>query len=225
MNMFTIIGAAVIGAFSASSAVAAIVSVSGPASSGGTGPAIIGAPSDILEDLVTNTGMEGFDEAQNVLLTAPLSVDGGTIAAGTRVDSHMIFLNSLGSTRISHYDVDWTFSGRILGVMSDSGGTLEAASSSFLGAPGTNYTTPGAGTGAAAPFTARGLESNNGTGIGGEGYSVAGNVLTLGMVVTEPGDWVRVVTAPIPVPAALPLLAGALGGLGLLRGRKAKSAA
>lgn len=219
MNVIkTVAAGVVLGAMSASASLGAIVSVSGPNSSDGTAPEIIAAPTDLLDDTVTNTGMQGFDEAQNVLLTAALSVDGGVIPAGTRVDSHMIFLNTSTGSR-THFEVDWTFSGDILGVMSDSGGMLEAASTSFLGAPGTNYTVTGPGTGPAAPFTARGLEGF------GDGYSFSDNVLTISMQVSEPGDWVRVVTAPIPVPAALPLMAGALGGLGLLRARKAKRAA
>jgi len=211
MKLFQVIGAAVIGAFSASTAFAALVGVSGPLSSAGTAAEIIAAPTDLLDDLVTNTGMQGFDEQQNVLLTAPLSVDGGTIAAGKRVDSHMIFFNNATTTGLTHFDVEWTFARKILGVMSDSDGNLEAASTPFLGAIGTNY--PAAG------FANRGLEGF------GDGYSFSDNVLTISMQVSQPGDWVRVVTAPVPVPAALPLMAGALGGLGLLRARKAKRAA
>jgi hypothetical protein len=201
---------------------AALLGVSGPVSSAGTGPAIIGAPSDALDDLVTNTGMQGFDEAQQVTLASNILVDGGGIAAGTRVDSHMIFLNSQGRSRLSHFNVDWTFTGTILGIMSDGQGQFEAASTSQLGAPGTNYTVPSLGTGPAPPFNARGLERNDGVGDGpNDGYALVDPfTLRVGMVVTEPGDWIRVVTAAVPVPAALPLMAFALGGLGLAARRQ-----
>lgn len=136
-----------------------------------------------------------------MLLGSSIAVAGGSIAAGQVVDSHMIFLNSgpgNSSTRITHNEVDWTFSGAILGVMVNTSGSQEAATSSLLGAAGTSY--PGA-------FPNRGLE-------GGDGYSIAGNVLTLSMVVTEPGDWIRVVTAsPVPAPSAVILALTGLAGL------------
>lgn len=106
-------------AVAAGASQASIVSVVGPDSSLGTAPAIIAAPFKVLDDTVTNTGMQGFNEAQGVLLGAAINVDGGTVAAGTRVDSHMVFLNSAGNGRLGHFEVDWTFSGAILGVMSD----------------------------------------------------------------------------------------------------------
>jgi hypothetical protein len=190
---------------------ATLISVSGPTSTAGTAAAIIGAPSDALDDIVTNTGMQGFDERQDVLLAAPLAVDGGVIAAGTRVNSHMIFLNSEGSTDISHRNVVWTFDGIVLGVMSDSGGTLEAASTALLGNPLTNYTTTFLGSGPAAPYAARGLEAGS-----IDGYTQLGNQLTVTMRVTEPGDWIRVVTA-VPEPGTVMLLGLGLLGLGVRR--------
>ncbi|WP_422038293.1 hypothetical protein [Roseibium sp.] len=211
----------------ATNANAVITSVSGPNSSAGVAAAIIANPAHVLDDVTTNSGQQGFNEAQNVVLGSAISVDGGSIAAGTTVNSHMIFLNSSGNALISHFSVDWTFSGTILGVMSDKGGTLEAATSSVLGALGTNYTVPFPGSGAAAPFNARGLEQNDGQGDGSnDGYSINGNVLTLGMKVTEPGDWIRVVTATtVPIPAALPLLGGALAIGGFLGWRRKRSEA
>lgn len=199
---------------------AGLISVTGAMSSVGTAPAIIGAPSSILDDTAINTGMQGFNEAQNVVTTVAHGIDGGgSIAAGSRVDSHMIFLNSLGGSALSHFDVIWTFSGEILGIMSDPGGTLESASTFELGNPGTNYTSTFPGSGPAAPFNARGLESNNGGGgpFPADGYSlIAPNQLLVGMSVTEPGDWIRVVTAtPVPTPSTITLLGVVLAGLGL----------
>lgn len=202
---------------------ATIVGVSGPNSTLGTAAAIIAAPADALDDIVTNTGMEGFDEAQGVVLGSAVLIDGGgSIAAGTRVDSHMIFLNTEGNTRASHREVVWTFSGRILGIMSDSGGNLEAASTPQLGAPGTNYTVTFGGSGPAAPFPARGLEAS-----GIDGYSIVDPFsLLVTMEVTEPGDWIRVVTeaAVVPVPASVPLLLTGIGALGFAARKRRKTA-
>lgn len=190
----------------------ALIGVSGPVSTGtgsggGTLPAIIAAPPHALDDITTNTGMQGFDEAQGVLTTVAHATDSGSIAAGTLVDSHMIFLNSAGSATLRHYDVVWTFDNPIIGVMSDIGGNLEAASTFELGAPGTNYTVTFPGppaSGPAAPFPNRGLEAYP-----QDWYTVlTPYTLEVNMYVTEPGDWMRVVTQ-VPVPGAF--LLGMLG--------------
>lgn len=199
---------ALIGMMLGSTANAAIVSVTGPNSSAGTAPAIIAAPPHALDDIVTNTGMQGFNEAQAVLTTVAHAHDTGVIAAGTLVDSHMIFLNSQGSAGLSHRLVDWTFDGIILGVMSNQSGTLEAASTFELGNPLTNYTVTFPGSGPSAPFPARGMESN-------DSYLVLAGLKTIqvNMAVSEPGDWIRVVTAnPVPLPAAIWLFGAALIG-------------
>lgn len=194
----------IVAVLAAGPAQAALISVAGGPSSMGTLAAIIPAPSDALDDIVTNTGMEGFDEAQGVVTTVAHGIDGGGfILVSTLVDSHMIFLNSAGSPLLTHSSVLWTFDGLIIGVMSDSMGALEAASTFELGNPATNYTATFGGSGPAAPFPARGLE-------GGDSYVVAGNTITVTMGVTEPGDWIRVVTR-VPEPASLGLM-----GLGLI---------
>jgi hypothetical protein len=153
----------------------------------------------------------GFNERQGVLLGSALAVDGGTIAAGTRVDSHMIFFDSGGPSRTT--DATWTFSGNILGVMSDTAGNLERNSTGLLGSPLVSYPCDSS----TACFANRGLE-------GGDNYGVSGNTLRLHSVVTSPGDWIRVVTvSAVPEPSTVALFAlgmGFLGFVGMRRGRR-----
>ena len=188
---------------------------------GTSGGEIIAAPSQVTNSVAFNTIIQAFDEAQDVTLAAALSVDGGTIGAGTVVDSHMIFLNAEDNTPGLAFGlagtpaVTFTFDGVILGVMSDRQGNLEFASTPILGAPGSTYD---------APFAARGMEGNDFVNKTNDWYTVSGNTISLGMNVTQPGDWIRVVTAaPIPTPAAGLLLPFALGGLAAMRRRKKRS--
>lgn len=191
-----------------SQANATIISFTGSTSSQGVPASIIAAPASVQDAMVTNQAQQGFDEQQNVTLGAGLGFDfGGIIAAGTTVDSHMIFLNISAGSSITSHSVIWTFSGMVLGVMSDSAGTLEAASTPILGALGTVY---------GAPFGGRGME-------GGDGYSFTGNTLSVTMVVSQPGDWIRVITATVvPEPTTLALFGIGLAGIGFAR-RKNKS--
>ena len=148
---------------------------------------LLPAPNNVIDDPpgATNTHQQAFNERQGVTLLANLAVDDGVIPAGTVVDSHMIFLNTDGNVTVYDYGVAWTFNGLILGVMSDGTGSLEVASSPILGAVGTTYP--------AAPFSARGMESD-------DGYVVSGNTITVDMGVSEPGDWIRVITRSGQVP-------------------------
>ena len=217
--------AALLAAAAAMPAQAAIIGVSGPNSNRNVAAQIINAPTFATDAQVTNQAQQGFNEQQNVVLANPLNIDGpAVIDANTRVDSHMIFLNREGGgDTLRHGGVVWTFSGNILGVMSDRNGTAEFASTSFLGASNTIYQQPSLN----GTFNARGLESNNGTGLGNnDGYEIiAPNQIRVSMEVTQPGDWIRVVTAtPIPVPAALPLFLAALAGLGFMARRRVTAA-
>ena len=187
----------------ATSAHAALLSTNGSLSDQGVAAAIIAAPADANDDAASNLAIQAFDEAQNVVLSRDIQIDGGMILAGTLVSSHMIFLNSGpgdDDTRISHGiggtdAATFTFDGEILGVMSDKPGAYEVASSDILGAAGTSY--PG------AAFNARGMEENPLSGTNNDYYSFFGNTIEVGMLVTEPGDWIRVVTvSAVPLPAS-----------------------
>lgn len=197
---------------SAAPANATLISVTGPNSLLGGTPSIIGAPGNVKDAGAYNFAPQGFDEVQSFVLTKDLAVDHGIIAAGTEVSSHMIFFNNssgLGYTLNRDIGTKWTFDGDILGVMSDVYGRKEIASSSFLGAAGTIYPT--------VAFYARGLEP------GEDSYSINGNVLTLNTHISQPGDWIRVVTAsggsaPVPEPMSLALVGS--GMLAAVRARK-----
>lgn len=195
-----------------SQAQAALVSVSG-----GNGQ-IIPAVS-IQEDTPTNTHQQGFNEKQSVVLANDITVDAGTIAAGTTVDSHIIFLNTLHNLWMKDKNT-WEFDGEVLGVMSNKSGSLLKATNDIFAAFDDYFTV-----GKTLTFNAAGLEQNNING-NNDGYLAYGAMLDLQMVVTEPGDWIRVITASnlsaVPVPAAAFLFAPALLGLMGLR-RKAKN--
>ncbi len=201
-NKLTIAAVGLVLGMAASPAQAAILG----ASEGGI---IIDAPDSTDAHKTESNLMQGFNEKQNVLLKENLKVDFGEfIEAGIRVNSHMIFLDSPQSSRVTQ-SVEWLFDGDILGIMSDSRGKLEGASTAILGAEGTEYKT----------FGGRGLEGN-------EKYTVDGNKLNLQMTVTKPGDWIRVVTKAnaqsVPEPTSmLGLLAvGAFGTASTLKRKK-----
>lgn len=147
---------------------------------------IIAAPTDALDHAITDDDhMLGFDERQNLVLPHDLAVDQGTIAAGTRVSSHLILFNQRAVDGPRHSANDWVFDGIVIGVMSDVAGRLEAASSALLGAPGTAYPPGG--------FAHRGFESPDRY----EGVGTA--TLRVEMRVWQPGDWIRVITAAQPI--------------------------
>ena len=160
---------------------AAILAVDGPPSSRGEAAAIITAPASVHDDAFFADAMRGFDERQGVVLRKRLLVDGGSIAAGTAVDSHLIFLSPYPDHPTRHVAVSWRFSGPVLGVMSDTHCELQMQSDALLGNPGTRY--PGRS-------VFRGMERRL-----GDGYHIVAETITVTMTVPQLGDWIRVITA------------------------------
>lgn len=160
---------------------AAILAVDGPPSSRGEAATIITAPASVYDDAFFANAMRGFDERQGVVLRQRLLVDGGAIAAGTAVDSHLIFLSPYPDHPTRHVAVSWRFSGPVLGVMSDTHCELQMQSDALLGNPGTRY--PGR-----SAF--RGMERRL-----GDHYQIAAEIITVTMTVPQLGDWIRVITA------------------------------
>ncbi|MBT8131158.1 MAG: hypothetical protein KJO35_02725 [Gammaproteobacteria bacterium] len=160
-----------------------------------------------------------WNELQNFTLTQDLRVDRVAdpdapfvqqvgndflIVAGTVVSSHYIQWDP-GAGSESRVDTSILFDSEIFAFLTDDQNLFD---SDYLGVPGIDYN----------DFGLRGLESGDTTVFGTDLSTV-----DISWSAGSPGDWTRGVTAfspsAVPVPAALPLMAGALGVLGLL-GRK-----
>lgn len=203
----------------AASSQAIIVSVGGTAS-------LIAAPADARLDALTGSDIVPvWDETQGFTLTSNLKVDAvssGTytvasdlpvvqpeISAGSVVNSHYIHFDSPASNAAAAVG-SVTFGEDILGVivMGDSNGTPKTLDLSDYLASGTLHDDN---------LNHRGLELDSSDWFG---ISADRRTLNYGFAITQPGDRIRVVTAPEPVS-----ILGMVAGIGMLvNSRRRKSA-
>ena len=163
-----------------------------------------GPPNSVGNDTFQSPNLFGFDEDQNILLAAPLTVDVGTspIPAGSTVASHYIFFDPGPS---QHMIGTVNFDSDVLGIITS---TANLAASDFLANTGVNYLNP----------AARGLEP-------GDSVTISGpRQILFDTFASSPGDYVRVLTtfspAAVPEPGTGALLASGLAALAALLGRK-----
>jgi len=179
---------------------------------------VIEAPAAVTDTVPgSNSAVIAFAERGDVLLDQDIAVLGGTLTAGTRVDSHMVLLNRADAASVVlEVSYDFQFGGQIAGVIGDAADV--AASHEIFGAVGTTY------------GALHRLE-------GDDNFTVSGDRITGFMRVQQPGDWFRVLTfnttdtsvlsqtvgipAPVPLPTSGGLLALAWAGLALRARSKA----
>lgn len=170
-------------------------------------PNPLGPPNSVGENTFDTPNLYAFNEDQNILLGAPLVVDVGTspIAAGTFVASHYVFFDpGPGQTMIGTVDFD----APILAIVTSTGNLF---ASDFLANTGVNYLNP----------ANRGLEA-------GDFVTISGpNQIEFNVFASNPGDYVRVLTAfsptAAPEPATLAILGGAAAAFGLWRTRRRRA--
>ena len=172
-----------------------------------------GPPDSVGNDNFQSPNLFGFDEDQNITLSAPLTVDVGAspIPAGTVVASHYIFFDPGPALHVIG-TVD--FDSDILGIITS---TAALAASDFLANTGVNYLDP----------TLRGLEAGDSVTINGP------KEILFDTVASSPGEYVRVLTAfspeagstTVPEPGSLAMLGCGLAALWVAsyRARKARA--
>ena len=158
-----------------------------------------------------NTKLFAWNEAQNVTLAAALGVDflastglPGTLAAGTRVNSHGIVYDPQASRTLLGFV---TFDAPIIAVISKTA-TLQATDP-LLGLAGITYNSP----------SARGLETPR------DRFTVSGNTIFLDFGASSPGDNIRVLTSVVPEPATWGMLIAGFGLVGFALRRRGRGLA
>lgn len=143
-----------------------------------------GPPNSVGNDTFQRPNLYAFNENQNIILTAPLNADVGTLVlpTGATVASHYVFFDPNQSQTIVGFV---NFDSDVLAIITSTGNLL---ASDFLANTGVNYLNPGA----------RGLET-------GDSVTISGpRQIRFATTASSPGDYVRVLTRFSPSAAAVP---------------------
>ena len=164
-------------------------------------PNPLGPANSVGNDTFQSPNLFGFDEDQNVVLVAPLTVDVGSspLNADTIVASHYVFFDPGPDQSVVgtvNFDAD------VLAIITS---TSNLANSDFLANTGINYLSP----------ALRGLEA-------GDAVTISGaRQISFDVTAGTPGDYVRVLT--VPEPAALVLMGLGIAGMGLVGWRRRRT--
>ena len=144
-----------------------------------------------------------FNENQSVILLADLVTSiGGTILAGTRVNSHYVFFDPDLSRRVIG---NVTFDGNILGLLTTA--TSLSNSDADFDLSGVSYLSP----------NFRGLEDD-------DFATFAGNTLNVDFTASTPGDYIRVISvAAVPEPGTWTMMIIGFGLVGSSMRRRSKT--
>jgi hypothetical protein len=151
-----------------------------------SGPLMIDPFSPLGPNPIGDASFFAFYEQQNRVLTSAVRVNGGWVAAGTRVSSHYVLYDPTDVTRRT---VTISFDSEILGVVTNG---RRLRKSDWLGADGVQY----------KRFRHRGREWRDHYTISADGRSI-----TFRMRANNPGDYMRILTRgrdPIPPPPPPP---------------------
>lgn len=159
-------------------------------------------------DTFQSINLFGFDEDQNIVLAAPLTVDfvpsgPTTLPSGTTVASHYIFFDPISGSIDGTVDFD----SKVLAIITSTG---NLAASDFLANTGVTYQNP----------SLRGIEA-------GDSVTISGlNQIRFATSAASPGDYVRVLTeyspgGAVPEPLTMSLLALGLAA-GAVRRQRAR---
>jgi hypothetical protein len=210
MRKLTVVAAAALMAVPAAATVIGGSITGGTALTNGGVFQIIANPSGLTvgQDNFQNNDVRAFNEVQGFTLLSALTTDaGGTIAAGTKINSHYINFDPGPSRTVMGFA---TFDTPVLGLIWTRANLM---ASHYLGASGVTYLNP----------SAVGFETPQ------DSSTFSGNTVFFSLRASSPGDSWRVITeagsgsgtgGAVPEPSSWAMLIAGFGLIGAVRRRR-----